>query len=139
MNFLDDLQKHAAAIGVLIAAAPIVWGVVVFGLSRRAESARFRFETYHNLIKQLVDRETPEQTMKLDRQVAIIFELRHFRHYRPVTRRILLGLKEHWASNEYGPADKRARLLREVDLTLADLKRSWFSRLINRHEVDAET
>jgi len=60
---------------------------------------------------------------KLDRQIAVIFELRArtFKRYYPVTLRILEGLKHDWAS--YGPDDKRKRLMQELDLAIAHLKK----------------
>ncbi len=138
MTVLDSIQKYGAALSVLIAAVPVIWGMIVFVLSRRAEAKRSRFETYHALIKQLVDRESPEQSMKLDRQIAVVYELRAFRHYEHVTRRILSGLRQHWTDTKYGPTDKLLRLVHEVDLTLADLKRSRLDRLLRRNPVDPE-
>lgn len=54
--------------------------------------------------------------MRLDRQIAVIFELRNFKEYFPVTLRILKGLKVSWA--EYGSEEKRGRLQKELDLSI---------------------
>jgi hypothetical protein len=51
--------------------------------------------------------------MKLDRQIAVVFELRNFKEYFPVTLRILKGLRNDW--QDYGPESKRNRLLQEID------------------------
>jgi hypothetical protein len=118
---LSWFADNAAAIGVVIAAAPIVGAVVQFIAVRRAESRKHRFETFHNLIKQLVDRENPDVPKKLDRQIAIVFELRSFKHYFPVTLRILKGLKVDWA--DYGPEAKRSRLIEEIDLAIAYIEK----------------
>jgi hypothetical protein len=55
--------------------------------------------------------------MKLDRQVAVVFELRHFPRYYEVTRRILTALKHAWGSQP-----QWSRLVEEIDLTLAHVK-----------------
>jgi len=112
------LSQNAAGLGVLLGAGPALWAVVQFILVRRAEQKKHRFETYHNLIKQLVDRENPDQPKKLDRQIAVVFELRDFKHYFPVSLRILKGLRGDWSDGSYGPEGKRDRLLEEIDLAI---------------------
>lgn len=110
------ISINAPTLGIVIGVIPTVWAIVQFILNKRAEEKRLQFETYHKLIKQLVEREDPNQPMRLDRQIAIIFELQHFKHYFPVTLRILNGLKNDWA--EYGPVDKRLRLIEELDIAI---------------------
>ena len=58
-----------------------------------ADQRERHFLAYHKLIQQLVEREEPDQPMRIDRQIAVIFELRNFKEYFPVTLRILRGLK----------------------------------------------
>lgn len=110
------ISNNATQIGVLLTALPILFAVVQFILAKRFEARRVRFETYHSLIKQLVERENPQLPMRLDRQVAVVYELRNFPHYYPVTLRILQGLKVSWSA--YGPENKRGRLLTEIDLAI---------------------
>ena len=55
--------------------------------------------------------------MRLDRQIAVIFELRNFKEYFPVTLRILRGLKKSWTG--YGPKEKRNRLHEELNETIS--------------------
>lgn len=117
------VTSNAAALGVVLAATPIVYTMIQFILARRAEAKRVRFETYHSLIKQLVERENPDHPMRLDRQIAVVFELRNFKHYYEVTLRILRGLKADWSSSEYGPVEKRARLIAEIDLAIAHISK----------------
>lgn len=116
--FVNWLSQNATGLGVLLGAGPALWAVVQFILVRRAEQKKHRFETYHNLIKQLVDRENPDQPKKLDRQTAVVFELRDFKHYFPVSLRILKGLRSDWGDGSYGPEGKRDRLLEEIDLAI---------------------
>jgi len=76
-----------------------------------------RFNNYHRLIKELVDKETQEAEMREDRQIAVIFELRSYRSYYKVTRRILENLKIHWKDHP--------RLVNEIDLTLEYMNIIW--------------
>ena len=128
MNLLTWLKGNATALGIVLAALPLLWAVVQYVLTRRAESKKIRFETYHSLVKQLVDRESPEKPIRLDRQVAVVFELRNFKRYDPVTIRILEGLKKDWSSAEYGPVAEHERLFPEIDLAVAAIR----GRLRNR-------
>ncbi len=117
------LSDNNTALGVVIAALPILWAVVQYIRIKRAEDRRVEFTTFHDLIKQLVERENPDLPMRLDRQIAVIFELRErtFKRYYPVTLRIFEGLKHDWS--DYGPEGKRSRLMQEIDLAIADLRR----------------
>ena len=115
------ITTNAATLGVVLGIGPTVWAIIQYTLSRRAEAKRQQFETYHALIKQLVKREDANQPMRLDRQIAVVFELRRFKHYYPVTLRIFKGLKQDWA--EYGPPAKRSRLQEELDLAIEEIER----------------
>ncbi len=114
------LGDNGTALGVVLAALPILWAVVQFIRIKRAEDRRVQFTTFHDLVKQLVQAEAADQAMRIDRQIAVIFELRSFKPYYPVTLRILKGLKKDWAGfAQPGPGD---RLMTEIDLAIADIE-----------------
>jgi hypothetical protein len=115
------LTDNGTALGVILALIPIAWAAIQYIIIKKAEDRRVRFTTFHNLIKLLVERENPNEPMRLDRQIAIIYELRDFKHYFPVTLRILKGLKSDWDS--YGPPDKRKRLMEELDLAIEHIEK----------------
>jgi len=115
--FIDNWDK---ILGVLIAYFSLVLPIYRFLQDKRKEERNKRFENYHKLIDELVGGQSGRQVM-LDRQVAIIFELRNFKEYYPVTLRILNGLKINWAK-----ADKR--LLEEIALTEKYINTSWLIR-----------
>lgn len=73
------------------------------------------FENYHKLIAQLIGSERKTDTMKLDSQVAIVFELQRFKRYKPVTLRILRGLKDEWTDKTH------PRLIDEIDIAINQL------------------
>ncbi len=107
------LNNYAGALGVLFVVLPLAWSAWAYLSLKRRELREHRFQTYHKLIQQLVEREDPNLPMKLDRQIAVVFELRNFKEYFPVSLRILKGVREDW--QDYGPKSKRDRLLHEID------------------------
>ncbi|KUK79672.1 MAG: hypothetical protein XD95_0211 [Microgenomates bacterium 39_7] len=79
---------------------------------KNSEDKKNKFNTYHQLIKDLVEPENENKDMRRDRQIAIIYELRNYRKYFPVTTRILEDLREVWLH------PKNKRLIDEIVLTL---------------------
>ncbi|MHB0925742.1 MAG: hypothetical protein ACYC1F_04485 [Gallionellaceae bacterium] len=107
-------SSNATGLGIFGAAIAFSWSVFQFILERRRESHEKQFEAFHKLVKELVQ---PGQDgyLWIDRQAAIIFELRHFPRYYEFTERMLEGLKMKWeADSEF----KWPRLIEEVNLTL---------------------
>lgn len=97
--------------------------------TRRVEQEQLRFENYHRLIGELVGGVRENMNMKLDSQIAIVYELRNFFQYTPVTIRILTALYQEWL-----PVEKNKRLLEEINLTLEFLihsRRSWVKKLFS--------
>ena len=115
------LTDNGTALGVILALLPIAWVAVQYIVIKKAEDRRARFITYHDLIKHLVESENPNVPIRLDRQIAVIYELRNFRDYFPVTVRILKGLKSTWSSLE--PPVNRNRLMEEIDLTIEHIEK----------------
>jgi len=66
----------------------------------------------------------PDRVIKLDRQIAIIFELRNYTNYYPVTHRILTDLKVTWKD--------QPRIIKEIDLTLDFISKEWFTRIYRK-------
>jgi hypothetical protein len=105
------------SIGAVGAAIAFVVSVFQFLSVRKRESREREFDKYHWLIEHLV---SPDEkgSIFLDRQIAIVFELRHFPRYYESTERILSGLKNAWSGR-----DEFSRLLAEMDLTLVYIRR----------------
>lgn len=114
------ISSNLAAIGIVGSSVAFSWSVVAFVLSWRAEQRSREFEHYHRLIKELV---SPDETGStwIDRQVAVVFELRHFRRYFEVTARVLSGLEASWSTAT--PSDAMQRLIREINLTQEYMRR----------------
>jgi len=136
---LDWLEDNVAPISTIIAYASIVVPLVALTFSayhylrtRSAELKQKRFKNYHNLINELVGAVKGEE-LKLDSQIAKIYELRNYREYREVSIRILEGLKRKWKNEN---KDDIKRLLDEIAISLPKLKKivwlSYIPRLCDR-------
>ena len=117
-TLLDVLNKYSNVITILSVFAAGLWAVLKF----REYLKDKRFKTYHQLIDELVNEQRyPDRVIKLDRQIAIVYELRNYPGYFSVSRRILVGLRKDW-----GETDNR--IIEEIDLTLEFISCNWFSR-----------
>ena len=84
------------SIGVTITGATLLSQIVQFSLNKNTEAKGRQFEIYHRMIKELV--EPPEKgATYIDRQCAVVFELRRFKRYRELdhqdTGRVKAGLE----------------------------------------------
>lgn len=109
------LTANAVALSIIGAAIAFVWSVVQFVLVRKREKEHREFEIYHRLIKELVSTDPESKVVWIDRQTAVLFELRRFKRYHEHTLRTLLGLHEKWSKD---PEFTFPRLLEELNLTV---------------------
>jgi hypothetical protein len=121
---IEWIKSHPTELGLILAAIPIIisfiagaYAAVQYIIVRKAEMFQRRFENYHELISWLVHGRG-QGGIKLDNQIACVYELRSFKTYKEVSIRILEGLKKTWSNV---PADKR--LLDEIDITLEELRK----------------
>ena len=123
---VSNLSEHATELSILGAAIAFGWSVVQFMLVRQRDEQHREFDIYHRLIKELVAPDPESKTVWIDRQIAILFELRRFKRYHEVTLRILNGLREKWSNDSEFTFP---RLLEELDLTIkhiSKLSARWF-------------
>lgn len=118
-ELLTTITNNAAALSILGAAIAFIWSIVQFILVRKRDEQHREFEIYHRLIKELVSPDPESKVIWVDRQTAVLFELRRFTRYHEHTLRTLEGLKEKWAND---PDFKFARLLEELDLTVKHIQ-----------------
>lgn len=111
LNFIKDNQIQIYVLGVTIT---FLFGVYKFYIRRKTELYWKEFEIYHKLLKDLVQPEVENGSIYLDRQIAIIFELKNFKRYYPISEKILKELRKTWISNN--------RLIEEIDLTLEHIR-----------------
>jgi hypothetical protein len=118
LDFLKTYGTQLSAIGASIAFA---FGVYKFQTERRSAHFWREFEVYHKLVKELVEPPSEKGALYVDRQAAIMFEMRNFKRYYPYTLRMLLGLQEKWGAvpNQF------PRLLDELKLTIQHIQKSF--------------
>jgi len=116
------LNSNAGALGLLAAGVPLLWAGWQYLSQKRQELRVAEFEAYHRLIKELVGGDN-ESTM-VDRQIAVVFELRRFKKYFEVSLRILRGLRENWGRRP-DPEGRLTRLLKELDISIGYIESKY--------------
>ena len=93
-----------------------VWAIIQFVVIYARDARNREFETFHRLVKELVEPGEKSGVTYIDRQCAVVFELRHFKRYHEFTERMLKGLTliPEWTENP--------RLNDEIELTLPTLR-----------------
>ena len=106
------ISQHQAAVALLLSVVALAWQTAQFAITHNSDARNRQFEAYHRLIKELVKPE--DGCTYVDRQCAAVFELVRFKRYRPVTSRILAGLREDWRNDR----SFHPRLAAELDIAL---------------------
>jgi len=123
MNFilalLDALKDYGLPLGLLGAAIAFIFSVIKFWWDKRTTQRWKEFEVYHALVKELVESSSEGGYLFMDRQGAILYELRNFKRYYAYSLRMLIGLREKWSVT----AKQFPRLLEELNLTIEFLEK----------------
>ena len=121
MNFtLADAKEYQPLITAFVALVTFGWAVIQFLLTRSRESRHRQFDMYHRLIKDLVQGDG--EATYVDRQIAAVYELRSFKDYWPLSRRILSRLDANWQGN----ASYHSALQAEIATTLHAIRHRWY-------------
>lgn len=116
---LEFLKLYGGQLSAIGAALAFIFGVLKFLVERKAEFFWKEFEVFHRLVKDLVEPPSSNGALYIDRQAAVLFELRNFKRYYPYSLRMLKGLKLKWAA----APNQFPRLLEELDLTIAHIEK----------------
>ena len=111
---LEFLKLYGSQLSAVGAALAFIFGVYKFQAERKTTLFWKEFEVYHKLVKELVEPPAKDGAMYVDRQAAIMFEMRNFKRYYPYSLRMLEGLREKWAA----VPNRFPRLLNELELTI---------------------
>lgn len=107
---IQDIQSIVTLLSILITAVTTIWYIILKG----KEIKQKRFEVYHSLlIKGLVQSDEVNEKMYIDRQIAIVFELRNFSEYYELSLRLLNGIYPYWEERKINQ-----RLLDEAQKTI---------------------
>ena len=132
-------------ISILIGVIAIIIPIYKYLFDKKVQMGDMRFNTYHLLVKKLVEKELLKENVidhKLgllhneygimqDRQIAVIYELRNFPEYFESTQRLLEKLKTQWETDPFN-----APVIIEISYTLSYIKiyrRSLFCVLRNTY------
>jgi hypothetical protein len=123
-EFWFFIETNSGALGFTLAFVTGCWGVWNYFNIKKAEEETRQFQAFHLMIKGLVMGEGHSPDPYVDQQLAVIYELRNFPQYYPVTLRILERSKKSWRSGSgwWGPT-----LIAEADLTIEFIKRKSIS------------
>ncbi len=96
--------------------APVIFLIYKYFDKKNREQQQREFKYFYQLVKDLVEPEKG-QDMYLDRQTAIIFELRNFKRYHEYSLRMLKGFlkdEQRW---------KKDRYIEEIKLTISFIEK----------------
>ena len=120
MNNPVGIAIITALASILVAVISLIFPIYKYFQDKRKEDRNKRFKNYHRLLNDLLGVEGKK--LMVDRQIAIIFELRNFPEYYPVTLRILSGIREDLGDENKNP--RLHRFFNEISLTEQYIKAS---------------
>jgi hypothetical protein len=74
-------------------------------IQRRAEAEERQFQAFHKIVEKVVSPEPTAGVFYVDRQAAVVFELRHFPRYYEFTERLLTRFKAKWVAEPTAHSD----------------------------------
>ncbi len=107
-------------IAILISFLGIVVPFWQYLNTKKKEQQQIEFANYHEKILPCLSNLYGNES--LDKQIAIIYELRNYHRYYSVSIRILNGLKDKWVSENV-----EKRIIDEINLTLKHMGQ-WYRR-----------
>lgn len=120
---------------ILISLFGIVLPFWQFVSTKKQEQRQINFKKFHEDIVAKLSNQDGETG--LDQQVAVVFELRNFPEYFPVSLRILKDLQINWMEKNKTSNNDLGRLIEEADETINYIKkcfvRRYFIRIWNRN------
>lgn len=97
---------------LILAIIPAIWAYIKH-LNLKSKELKFeRYKMFHELIKGLIEPSASGQSVPLDRQIIIVYELREYKEYYELLHRMLVGLRIQWNAPEF------KRLIDELDRTI---------------------
>ena len=120
--FVGWLSSNAvAALSIFGAAVAFVVSTWQQVSQRRSEAAERQFQAFHDIVEKVVSPAPTEGLFYVDRQAAVVFELRHFPRYYDYTERMLARLRKKWVAEAQPHSHV---LIEEIDLTLKHIQQN---------------
>lgn len=114
------LNDNAAGLGIVLAVVPATWAAWTYIQTKRADQRQLRFQNYHQLVQWLIQGDQTAPLPSIDRQLAVVFELRNYREYRSATVRILRNFNR--LTVMHNPWENIELLVEEIHDTIAELE-----------------
>lgn len=114
-NFFQSMQGTITVIFVIVGSIWQYWRFV----------KEWNFKNYHQLIKELNQSDTPNEPIKLYRQVAVVYELRNYPRYFSVSKRILQGWIDSRSEKSKEFFDS---LYKEMQLSIEFMNKNFLQR-----------
>ncbi|WP_458374956.1 hypothetical protein [Pseudomonas pergaminensis] len=124
MDIVEFFQKYNGTLAVLISIVVALIAFYNYIVVRRSEERGRQYDRYHRLLEDLNIRNQGDAPF-IDRQIAVVYELRNFPEYYPVTLRILKRSLAHWRYLEQTSKILNNRvntLFSEAELTIGFIK-----------------
>lgn len=115
----EMIKDYTVSLSALASAIAVIIALVKFVIERRDAHYWKEFDVYHKLVKELVEPDKETNVLYVDRQAAIVFELRNFKRYYPISLRMLVGLSPKFEEGE----KHSERLKQEFQLTIKFFKK----------------
>lgn len=91
-TLFEIVRTYSTQLSAIGAAIAFAFGLYKFRVECQRALFWKEFEVYHKLVKELVEPPSENAALYIDRQAAIIYEMRNFKRYYPYTLRMLEGL-----------------------------------------------
>ena len=120
MEVIGFVRVYGMQLSAIGAAIAFIFAMYKFQAERSASQFWKEFEAYHGLVKQLVQPPNCIEGLYIDRQTAILYELKFYKRYYPHSLRMLEALHSKWEAfpNQF------PRLLEELRLTIKHIKKN---------------
>ncbi|MBH3433677.1 MULTISPECIES: hypothetical protein [Pseudomonas] len=122
------MEENNGVLALIVAVLVAMTALIQFFLIKRSEEHARQFANYHKLLEDLNEKKDPDGKISgqyLDRQMAIVYELRNLRKYHAITVRVLERCLGSWEKLEdfgYAP------VISEAERTIAYIKRNQHKR-----------
>jgi hypothetical protein len=120
------IQVIGISIGIILAYISILQPIMSYSNAQKKLNKDNRFQNYHILIDHFAG---ANGNAKLDRQIAIVYELRRYPEYFPVTKRIFTDWNTTILADQNHLVNQRLKA--EIDITLEYIDSNWFNRKFN--------
>ncbi|MGY2364588.1 hypothetical protein ACW9IO_18705 [Pseudomonas azotoformans] len=122
IKFWEWIGNNNGALAFFLAFVTAASALYHYISIKRAEERARRFSDFHQLIQDM-NADSSGGGPYIDRQMAIIYELRNFPEYFPVTARILERTRRRWIYKNFGNGGLFDGIIKESEKTLSLIAR----------------